>query len=352
MSLSIGIVGLPNTGKSTLFQAITQKQVDRANYPFCTIEPNLGVVAVPDQRLDALIKAFPQKKRIATTIEFLDIAGLITGASQGEGLGNRFLSHIRETSAIIYVLRGFKKQSIVNTCSEINPWAEKEILDAELALKDLETIEKRIEALEKEVRSHNSDALKEVNILDYFAQQLKSGKILGEMNLTDGQHEIAQKYQFLTSKPRLYLINASDEEIDKSISDKFKSCFWMNIDILIELETGDLNEQERKELGLSQVKINSLIQHAYQLLDLITFFTMNENEIRAWPLKRGKKAPEAGGVVHTDFECNFIRAEVINWQDLIAAGGIAEARQKGLLRTEGHDYEVEDGDVVEIKASV
>ena len=170
MSLSIGIVGLPNTGKSTLFQAITRKQVDRANYPFCTIEPNLGVVAVPDQRLDALIKALPRENKIATTIEFLDIAGLIAGASQGEGLGNKFLSHIRETSAIIYVLRGFKNQSIINTYPKIDPWAEKEILDAELALKDLETIEKRIEALEKEARSHNADALKEMNILNYFAQ--------------------------------------------------------------------------------------------------------------------------------------------------------------------------------------
>jgi len=352
MSLSIGIVGLPNTGKSTLFQAITRKQVDRANYPFCTIEPNLGVVAVPDQRLDALIKALPREKKIATTIEFLDIAGLIAGASQGEGLGNKFLSHIRETNAIIYVLRGFTNQSIINTYSKIDPWAEKEILDAELALKDLETIERRIEALEKEIRSHNADALKETDILNYFAQQLRLGKILGEMDLTDDQRGVAQKYQFLTSKPRLYLINASNKEITQSIIEKFKPCFWMNLDVLIELEAGDLNEQEREELGLSQVKINELIQRAYQLLNLITFFTINEKEIRAWPLRKGKKAPEAGGVVHTDFERNFIRAEVINWQDLIAAGGITEARQKGLLRTEGHDYEIKDGDVVEIKTAV
>lgn len=351
MSLSIGIVGLPNTGKSTLFQAITRKQVDRANYPFCTIEPNLGVVAVPDQRLDALIKALPRENKIATTIEFLDIAGLIAGASQGEGLGNKFLSHIRETSAIIYVLRGFKNQSIINTYPKIDPWAEKEILDAELALKDLETIEKRIEALEKEARSHNADALKEMNILNYFAQQLKLGKILGEMDLTDDQREIAQKYQFLTSKPRLYLINASDAEIDRSMVEKFKSCFWMNLDILTELEAGDLDEQEREELGLGQNKINELIQHAYQLLNLITFFTINEKEIRAWPLRQGEKAPAAGGVVHTDFERNFIRAEVINWRDLIEAGGIAEARQRGLLRTEGHDYEIKDGDVIEIKTA-
>lgn len=350
MALSVGIVGLPNTGKSTLFQAITHKQVSRENYPFCTIEPNLGVIAVPDKRLDALAEIFPREKKIPTTIEFVDIAGLISGASQGEGLGNKFLAHIREVDAVLYVLRGFNKPDIVNTRSNIDPWAEKEVLDTELALKDLETIERRIAALEKDAKAGQKEAQREVVILEKFARGLKEGSILSDLASQEEEREIVKRYQLLTGKPRLYLINARENEVDAEKVKPFIDRPHLILDVLTELEAAGLTDQERQELDLDSGRLDQLIQHSYQLLDLITFFTVGRNEVRAWTLRRGQTAPEAGGVVHTDFEKNFIKAEVINWQQLVEAGSFSIARQKGLVRTEGKDYQVQDGDVIEIKA--
>ena len=302
MSLSIGIVGLPNVGKSTLFQAITKKQIDRQNYPFCTIDPNIGVVAVPDERVDKLAELSFSKKKIYTTIKFVDIAGLVKGANKGEGLGNKFLANIRETDAIVYVLRCFKNDKIINTQSKIDPLSEKGILDTEMELKDLES---------------NAD-------------------------------------QLLMDKPRLFLLNGKKEEIDQSVIDEFEKNNWsyLILDVLSEFDSASLSVEERKEFDLPvELKLNELIKKSYQLLDLITFLTTGADETRAWTLKKGSLAPQAGGAIHTDFEKNFIKAEVINWQKLFNAGGWSKSKELGLLRTEGKEYVVQDGDVIEIKAN-
>ena len=301
-NLSVGIVGLPNVGKSTLFQAITKKQIDRQNYPFCTIDPNIGVVAVPDERVDKLAELSFSKKKIYTTIKFVDIAGLVKGANKGEGLGNKFLANIRETDAIVYVLRCFKNDKIINTQSKIDPLSEKGILDTEMELKDLES---------------NAD-------------------------------------QLLMDKPRLFLLNGKKEEIDQSVIDEFEKNNWsyLILDVLSEFDSASLSVEERKEFDLPvELKLNELIKKSYQLLDLITFLTTGADETRAWTLKKGSLAPQAGGAIHTDFEKNFIKAEVINWQKLFNASGWSKSKELGLLRTEGKEYVVQDGDVIEIKAN-
>ncbi len=352
MPLSIGIVGLPNVGKSTLFQTITKKQVDCANYPFCTVDQNVGVVAVPDERVDRLVALTKSEKKIYTAIEFVDIAGLVKGAASGEGLGNKFLANIRETDAIVYVLRAFKNEKIVNTLDKIDPLREKEILETELILKDLETLEKRIGGLGRDIKEGKREAVEEMKILAKAAEFLKQGRPLIGESWSDNERKILQPYQFLTMKPALCLLNGREEEIAPELMETLKKKNWpfLIIDILTELEAADFSAEERKTLGLpGQSLLESLIKKSYELLDLITFFSTQSNELRAWSIKRGVKAPQAGGVIHTDFEKNFIRAEVINWEDLLKAGGFAEAREKGLIRTEGKDYVVQDGDAIEIK---
>ncbi len=333
MPLSIGIVGLPNVGKSTLFETITKKQVDKANYPFCTIDPNVGVVAVPDDRVDKLAQLTNSAKKIYTTIEFFDIAGLVKGANKGEGLGNKFLANIRETDAIVYVLRAFLKTDIINTQSAISPLSEKEILDTELILKDLETIEK-------------------LEISQKFKELLANGKILSEQNFSEEELKIIQQYQLLTMKPRLYLLNGRDEEVPQNITEEFKKNNWpfLIIDVLTEFEAAGLSKEERAELGLPlESEMDILVKKAYEILGLITFFTTGPDETRAWTIKNGQTAPEAAGQIHSDFQTHFIKAEVINWQKLLDEGGFAQAREKGLIRTEGKEYVVQDGDVIEIK---
>lgn len=352
MPLSIGIVGLPNVGKSTFFTIITKKQVDIANYPFCTINPNVGVVAVPDERVDALAELTKSIKKIYGLIEFYDIAGIVKGAAEGQGLGNKFLAHIRETDAIIYVLRAFLNKNIINTQPEINPLVDKEILDIELILKDLETVNKRIDGLAKDIKSNKKDALKEFEILKTIKNFLENGKILSEQNFKPEELKIIKQYQLLTSKPRLYLLNGSNEEIPQNILEEFKKNNWqfLAIDVLTEFEAIDFKKEERLSFGLpAESGLDLLIKKAYQTLGLITFFTTGPDETRAWTIEKGKKAPQAGGVIHSDFEAHFIKTEVINWKDLLNVNGFAAARERGLLRSEGKEYVVQDGDVIEIK---
>ena len=364
-SLSIGIVGLPNVGKSTLFKTLTKKEVDIANYPFCTINPNVGVVLVPDERVDKLAELSKSKKKIYATVDFVDIAGLVKGASQGEGLGNKFLSHIREVDAILYVLRAFKKSDIINTQNEVNPLKEKEILDVELILKDLETINKRIDGLSGDVRQNKKaspvgrasglrprDAVKEMEVIKKAKEFLSQEKILFGQNFTKDEKEILKGFQLLTYKPRLYLLNGKDEEVNVEVLDVFKKNNWeyLIIDIATEFEAEGLSREERISLGLPELsETDILIKKSYELLNLITFLTTGEDETRAWTINKGDTAPKAGAAIHTDFENKFVKAEVVFWKDLLDAGGYPKAREQGKLRTEGKEYMVKDGDVIEFK---
>jgi len=355
MSLSLGIIGLPNVGKSTLFEAITKKQVAKENYPFCTIDPNIGIVAVPDERIDSLAQLTKSAKKIYTTVEFVDIAGLVKGANKGEGLGNKFLAQIRNVNAIVYVLRCFKNENIINAQTAINVLQDKGILETEMILKDLETIEKRIVGLNKEVKTdpQNKNIKKEIEILTKADNLLENEKILINQNWSDEEKKILNNYQLLTIKQRLFLLNGQVSEISPKVIEIFKKNNWafLIVDVLTELDASDLSKEERVSLGLEQeTKLNELIKKCYKLLNLITFFTTGPDETRGWTLGKNKTAPQAGGVIHTDFEKRFIKAEVINWEELIKAGGFSQAREKGLIRTEGKEYIVQDGDVIEIKS--
>jgi len=356
MSLSIGIVGLPNVGKSTLFQAITKKEVDKSNYPFCTIDPNIGVVAVPDKRIDELTELTKSAKKIYTTVEFVDIAGLVKGASKGEGLGNKFLANIREVDAIVYVLRCFTNEKIINTQSITDVLKEKDTLDVEMVLKDLETIDKRILSLEKELRveTKEKEVRKELMILRKAQVFLQNGKVLFEAELEGEERKILSSYQLLTIKPRLFLLNGSEGEVSLTIIENFEKNNWpfLIIDILTEFEANDFSLEKRVSFGLpTELKMDTLIKECYKLLNLITFFTTGADETRGWTLKEGSSAPQAGGVIHSDFEEHFIKAEVINWQKLTNSGGFSQAREKGLIRVEGKEYIMQDGDVIEIKSN-
>jgi len=356
MSLSIGIVGLPNVGKSTLFQAITKKEVDKSNYPFCTINPNIGVVAVSDKRIDELAELTKSAKKIYPTVEFVDIAGLVKGASKGEGLGNKFLANIREVDAVLYVLRCFSNEKIINTQSTTDVLKEKDTLDIEMVLKDLETIDKRILSLEKELRvkTKEKDIQKELTILKKAQSFLQNGKVLFTAELEDEERKILNSYQLLTIKPRLFLLNGSESEVSSTIIENFEKNNWpfLVIDILTEFEAIDFSPENRISFGLpKELKMDTLIKECYKLLSLITFFTTGADETRGWTLKKGSNAPQAGGVIHSDFEEYFIKAEVINWQKLIDSGGFAQAKEKGLIRIEGKEYIVQDGDVIEIKSN-
>lgn len=354
MSLSIGIVGLPNVGKSTLFQAITKKQVECSNYPFCTIDPNKGVVVAPDERIDKMAELFNSAKKVFATVEFVDIAGLVKGASEGQGLGNKFLANIREVDAIIYVLRCFENEKIINTENNIDFDRDKEILDTELALKDLEVIEKRIKGLGKEARTGDKKIIKEIETLSFALEFLKKGEILRDAPLSDEQKIILNQYELLTLKPVLYLLNGSENEISKQkleVFEKNNSAFLI-IDILTEFQAMDIDIEQRKEFGLpKELKLDFLIKESYKLLDLITFFTTGKDETRAWALEKNSTAPQAGGKIHSDFEKNFIKADIINYKDLIIAGTFAKAKEKGLIQTQGKEYIVQEGDVIEIKSS-
>lgn len=347
MSLSIGIVGLPNVGKSTLFKTLTKKQVLIANYPFATIDPNVGVVSVPDHRVDQLAELSKSERKIYAAVDFVDIAGLVKGASEGEGLGNKFLANIRETDAVVYVLRAFENPDIINTQSDINPLRDKEILDVELILKDLETVDKRLQGLAGDVRAGKKEALKEQAVLQKAKDFLSQQKVLAEQAWTADETLIMRQYQLLTFKPRLYLLNGRAEDVTNWDA---KDQNAVILDIASEHDSEGLSSAERKELGMNELSgLDILIKKSYELLGLQTFLTTGEQETRAWTIHKGDKAPQAAGVIHSDFEQKFVKAEVIFWEELLRAGSYAAARAQGAIRTEGKEYVVKDGDVIEFK---
>jgi ribosome-binding ATPase len=345
MSFSIGIVGLPNVGKSTLFKALTKKQVDASNYPFCTIEPNVGVVAVPDERLDALSKIHNSAKTIYTTIEFVDIAGLVKGASQGEGLGNKFLSNIREVDAILQVIRRFNDPNVTHVHGEINPQSDQEVINLELIMSDLEIINKVLDKVNSQLKGpHDKEVDKSKNVLDKIKNTLENNKLARETELNDEEKKLVKSYSLLTLKPMLYVYNVDENEINDEAENGLTICAKLESE-LAELERKDL-EEYMQELGIKNTGLNRLIKESYKALDLITFLTSGPKESRAWTIQKGAKAPQAAGKIHTDFEEGFIRAEVINWKNLLDAGGEVQAKEKGLIRLEGKDYVVQDGDVM------
>jgi len=347
MSLSIGIVGLPNVGKSTLFNLLTKKGVDAANYPFCTIDPNVGVVKVPDFRLAKLAEISKPKKIIPTTIEFTDIAGLVAGAHKGEGLGNKFLAHIRECSAICEVIRDFKDKNVIHVDGRVNPVEDKETINMELIFADLATVEKRLDKAKKEAKSGDKTLIFQSLVLDKIYQHLAAGKAVREMTFEDEEAIFVKTLTLLTIKPIIYLLNI-DESHSADVLLETKEPL-IKINVKLEEEIINLPDEEQaeyiKELGLEQSGLDRLIQGAYKTLGLDTFFTTGADETRAWTIKSGAKAPQAAGEIHTDFIKGFIRAEVINWQKFVDCGSEAKARELGLIRTEGKDYIVQDGDV-------
>jgi len=329
MKLSIGIVGLPNVGKSTLFKAITNQEITVANYPFATIDPNVGIVPVPDERIQKLTEMSKSKKTIPAAVEFYDIAGLVRGANKGEGLGNQFLANIRECKAIIHVVRCFQNSEIIHVEGDTHPIRDIEIIESELALKDLDTVEKRMAKFETEARGGDKNALKNLEILKQIKSKLEKGELVFEF----ADEDIMKEIQLLSSKKQLFLLNGSEADVTEEIKKKIEELKGSYV-------VADLSESAH---------LPELIQKAYAILDLISFFTTGEDETRSWTIRNGAKAPEAAGAIHTDFEKKFIRAEVVSYEDFVLSGGWNQSKQKGKLRLEGKEYLVKDGDIMEIR---
>ena len=364
--MKLGIVGLPNVGKSTLFNAITKAGAEAANYPFCTIDPNVGIVTVPDERLDVLTKMYNSKKTVYATIEFVDIAGLVKGASKGEGLGNKFLSHIREVDAIIHVVRCFEDTNVVHVEGNIEPIRDIDTINIELILADLDIVDKRIERTRKMLKGDKKYQL-ELDTLLKIKAGLEAEKCVRLLDLSDEEKESIKEVSLITDKPVIYAANVSEDDfingIDnnpfvqkvKELANKENSAV-LPISAKIEAEISELEDDEKKafleELGINESGLDRLIKASYDLLGLISYLTAGEPETRAWTIKKGTKAPQAAGKIHTDFERGFIRAEVISYDDLIASGSMVAAKEKGLVRSEGKEYVFKDGDITLFRFNV
>ena len=366
MSLTAGIVGLPNVGKSTLFNAITKQHILAANYPFATIEPNVGVVIVPDKRLEFLNNLYKPKSLVPTTFEFTDIAGLVQGAAQGEGLGNKFLSHIREVDAIVEVVRCFEDNNIIHVENNVDPVRDIEIINVELILADMEVIENRINRVgKKATMSKDKDALKEIELLERIKDNLSKNIPIRRMELDKDEEKIIRPFNFLTAKPIIYMANVKDDDLLKYDIETVKkveeyaskeNAKVIKVCAKIEEELSDLPDEERamflQDVGIEKSGLDQLIQATYSLLGLKTFFTAGEDEVRAWTFREGMKAPECAGIIHTDFEKGFIRAEVTSFEDLKANGSEKAAKEAGKVRVEGKDYLMQDGDICYFRFNV
>ena len=365
MALKCGIVGLPNVGKSTLFNCLSNAKAQSANFPFCTIEPNVGVITVPDSRLEKLESLVSPERVQPTTIEIVDIAGLVKGASKGEGLGNKFLANIRETDAIIHVLRCFDDDNVVHVEGTVNPIDDKEVIDFELQLKDLETVQKQLDSIKRKVKTGDKSAVKEQEVLMRFEAALEAGKSARTVETTEEEYEFVGGLHLLTIKPVLYVCNVDEdavvegnkhvEAVREATKDEHAEIVVIGAQIeadIAELESYEERQEFLQDMGLEEAGVNKLIRAAYTLLNLDTYFTAGVKEVRAWTINKGMTAPQAAGVIHTDFEKGFIRAEVIKYKDFVELGSESACKDAGKQGVEGKEYIVEDGDIMHFRFNV